>query len=96
MNVARLDSGTLNGRSTEPGHPGAHPMNEARGQQKTMSRTQVARLFQVSASTVTRWAREGKIPAQRTLGGHYRFSAETMLKLAAEMAGGSFEKGKED
>jgi excisionase family DNA binding protein len=73
------------------GEPNASSMTQVRAPKKTMSRTEVARLFQVSASTVTRWAREGKIPAQRTLGGHYRFSTETIRKLAGEMAGGSFE-----
>ncbi len=38
-----------------------------------LSRGQVARLFGVSLSTVTRWARTGMIPALRTPGGHYRF-----------------------
>ena len=41
-----------------------------------LSRGQVAGLFGVSASTVTRWARTGMIPSIRTPGGHYRFRAE--------------------
>jgi len=47
-----------------------------------LSRTEVARLFQVSASTVTRWAREGKVPAKRTPGGHYRYPAAEVRRLA--------------
>jgi excisionase family DNA binding protein len=47
-----------------------------------LSRTDVARLFQVSASTVTRWAREGKVPARRTPGGHYRYPAAEVRRLA--------------
>lgn len=35
---------------------------------------EVARLVGVSATTVTRWAREGKLPCQVTLGGHRRFN----------------------
>jgi len=41
-----------------------------------LSRGQVAGLFGVSLSTVTRWARTGMIPSLRTPGGHYRFRAE--------------------
>ncbi|MCA1844337.1 MAG: BldC family transcriptional regulator [Actinobacteria bacterium] len=34
---------------------------------------EVAAVFRVSAKTVTRWARAGKISTVRTLGGHRRF-----------------------
>lgn len=38
-----------------------------------LTRADVARLLGVSPNTVTRWAREGKLPCQITLGGHHRF-----------------------
>ena len=38
--------------------------------------SEVARLFGVSLSTVTRWARTGRIETLRTPGGHYRYLAE--------------------
>ncbi len=47
-----------------------------------LSRRDVARIFQVSPSTVTRWAREGRVPAKRTPGGHYRYPAEAVRRLA--------------
>ena len=34
---------------------------------------EVARLLRVTPKTVTRWHRQGKLPAMRTLGGHRRF-----------------------
>lgn len=34
---------------------------------------EVAKLFSVHPKTVTRWAREGKLPHSRTIGGHSRF-----------------------
>ena len=47
-----------------------------------LSRGEVARLFGVSASTVTRWARTGLLKAVRTPGGHYRFRAEETRRAA--------------
>ena len=41
-----------------------------------LTRAEVARLFGVSLSTITRWARTGLIRASRTPGGHYRYRAE--------------------
>ena len=41
-----------------------------------LSRAEVAKLFGVSSSTITRWARTGLIQALRTPGGHYRYRAE--------------------
>lgn len=38
-----------------------------------LTRADVARLLSVSPNTVTRWAREGRLPCQVTLGGHHRF-----------------------
>ena len=51
-----------------------------------LPRSVVARIFGVSASTVTRWAQRGLVPAVRTPGGHYRFSVPD-VKRAAEKAG---------
>ena len=75
-------------RSRAPGGetPPPVPIPPTRGETvkspEWLSRTEVARLFQVSASTVTRWAREGKVPAKRTPGGHYRYPAAEVRRLA--------------
>jgi excisionase family DNA binding protein len=55
-----------------------------------LSRGQVALLFGVSASTVTRWARLGLLPAFRTPGGHYRFPAEETRRAAGRAATSDF------
>ncbi len=47
-----------------------------------LSRREVARLFGVSTSTVTRWARAGLLATIRTPGGHYRFRAGETLRAA--------------
>lgn len=49
-----------------------------------LSRSEVARLFGVSLSTVTRWARTGLLPTVRTPGGHYRYRADELRRAARE------------
>ena len=46
---------------------------------------EVADLLHVSPKTVTRWAKDGKLPHSRTLGGHRRFPAEAIHKLAEQL-----------
>jgi excisionase family DNA binding protein len=73
--------------------PGLENRNDAEPQARTrdfLSRGEVARLFGVSPSTVTRWARSGLVASVRTPGGHYRFRAQDAL-LAVQAA----ERGKE-
>ncbi len=47
-----------------------------------LSTGEVARLFGVSPSAVTRWGRTGVLKAVRTPGGHYRFRASDMRRAA--------------
>jgi excisionase family DNA binding protein len=47
-----------------------------------LTRREVAKLFSVSTSTVTRWAQRGLIKAVRTPGGHYRFPADETRRAA--------------
>jgi excisionase family DNA binding protein len=44
-----------------------------------MTPAEVARLFRVSVTTVTKWARSGLLPCVRTLGGHRRFERRDVL-----------------
>ena len=46
---------------------------------------EVADLLQVSPKTVSRWAKEGKLPFLKTLGGHRRYPAAEIRQLAAEL-----------
>ena len=51
-----------------------------------LTTAEVADILHVSPKTVTRWAREGKLPHSRTLGGHRRYPGEAIRQLATELA----------
>jgi excisionase family DNA binding protein len=46
---------------------------------------EVADILHVSPKTVSRWAKEGKLPFLRTLGGHRRYPAAAIRRLADEL-----------
>jgi len=46
---------------------------------------EVADLLHVSPKTVSRWAKEGRLPFLKTLGGHRRFPEAEIRELAAEL-----------
>jgi len=46
---------------------------------------EAARILRVSPKTVSRWAKEGKIPHVMTLGGHRRFPSSAIHDLARRL-----------
>jgi len=48
--------------------------------------SQVADLLHVSPKTIARWAKDGRLPSQRTLGGHRRYPEPAIRELAASLA----------
>jgi excisionase family DNA binding protein len=42
---------------------------------------EVAEMFRVNPKTVSRWAREGKLGATRTMGGHRRYSLNEVKRF---------------
>lgn len=63
-------------------------------QRKTSSRieapsylrtAEVADILHVSPKTVSRWAKEGKLPFLKTLGGHRRYPEAEIRALAADL-----------
>jgi len=46
---------------------------------------EVADILQVSPKTVSRWAKEGKLPFLKTLGGHRRYPTAEIRQLADEL-----------
>jgi len=45
-----------------------------------VSTGQAARLCSVTPDTVLKWVKSGRLPANRTPGGHYRINRQTLLK----------------
>jgi len=50
-----------------------------------LTRSEVSTLLGVSPNTVTRWAREGRLPCHVTLGGHHRFEKELVEQLCKSL-----------
>jgi excisionase family DNA binding protein len=51
---------------------------------KLLTVGQVAELFRVDPKTVTRWARDGKLPYLATPGGHRRFSEKLIAQYMVD------------
>ena len=47
---------------------------------------EVADLLHVSPKTVSRWAKEGRLPFRKTLGGHRRYPEAELRQLAEDFA----------
>ena len=47
--------------------------------------SEAAKILRVSPKTVSRWAKEGKIPHVMTLGGHRRFPSTAIRELASRL-----------
>lgn len=52
---------------------------------KHITAEQAAAILHVSPKTVSRWAKQGKLPFQKTLGGHRRYPEAAIRELAQEL-----------
>jgi excisionase family DNA binding protein len=75
------ESGFTKGRTVAAKHPG-----KATSETPSYLRTaEVADLLHVSPKTVSRWAKEGKLPILRTLGGNRRYPEAEIRELANQL-----------
>jgi excisionase family DNA binding protein len=64
----------------------AHPSGKAATTSPSYLHTaEVADILHVSPKTVSRWAKEGKLPFLKTLGGHRRYPEAEIRELATEL-----------
>jgi excisionase family DNA binding protein len=64
----------------------AHPSGKAAPSlPRYLHPAEVADLLHVSPKTMSRWAKEGRLPFLRTLGGHRRYPAAEIRQLAEEL-----------
>ena len=59
------------------------PCGRSRG--SYLRAAEVADILHVSPKTVSRWAKEGKLPFLKTLGGHRRYPAVEIRQLADDL-----------
>jgi excisionase family DNA binding protein len=59
--------------------------NTATDRPSYLHTAEVAAILHVSPKTVSRWAKEGKLPFLKTLGGHRRYPAAKIDQLADEL-----------
>jgi len=68
------------------GSPIAEGVIEMARSEKFLRTSEVAQRLHVSPKTVSRWAKEGRLPYLSTLGGHRRFPASEIDRLTEELA----------
>ena len=56
-------------------------MNTTPSHEPLLTPAEVAVMFRVDPKTVTRWAKAGKLPSIRTLGGHRRYREREIRAL---------------
>jgi excisionase family DNA binding protein len=66
-------------------HQRTRPMPAA---EPFLSTSHVADILHLSPKTIARWAKNGRLPSQRTLGGHRRDPEQAIRRLATSLAEG--------
>jgi excisionase family DNA binding protein len=66
-------------------HQRTRPLPDA---ESFLPTSQLADLLHLSPKTIARWAKDGSLPYQRTLGGHRRHPEQAIGQLAASLAQG--------
>jgi excisionase family DNA binding protein len=67
----------------------ARAPESSNGNEEYLRAGEAAEILHVSPKTMSRWAKEGRVPHIVTLGGHRRFSRKSIDELAQRMFGQS-------
>ena len=62
---------------------------DSEGDEEYFQVGEAAAFLHVSRQTLSRWAREGRVPCQLTMGGHRRFARSVLEQLRNELQVGS-------
>ena len=66
-------------------HQRTRPLPDA---ESFLHTSQLADILHISSKTLARWAKNCRLPNQRTLGGHRRYPEQAIGQLAASLAQG--------
>ena len=69
----------------DQGTNSAAPAHHAQHTPDYLHTSAVAAILQVSPKTISRWAQQGLLPYQRTLGGHRRYPEPAIRELATSL-----------
>jgi excisionase family DNA binding protein len=69
----------------DQGTNSAAPAHQAHHTPECLHTSAVAAVLQVSPKTIACWAQQGRLPFQRTLGGHRRYPEPAIRELAASL-----------
>ncbi len=67
-----------------------------REDERYLKTAEAARILRVSPKTVSRWAKEGKLPFVRTLGGHRRYPDSEIRALVDSLSERPTAEGDEN
>jgi excisionase family DNA binding protein len=84
-NDRRRRDGRVPANPRRPAGPPKEPSTPATEPTSYLRTAQVADLLQVSPKTISRWAKEGKLPFLKTLGGHRRYPEAKIRELVATL-----------
>jgi excisionase family DNA binding protein len=80
-----LGSATPSGSRLKKGRTVATAQRNGIQTPRYLTTAEVAEILYVSPKTVSRWAKEGKLPFMRTLGGHRRYPEARIRELAMQL-----------
>jgi MerR family transcriptional regulator, light-induced transcriptional regulator len=70
-------------------------MGKAPNRSEMLRLSEAARILEVGDTTLKRWTEDGRLPSERTLGGHRRFRRDEVMRLRSQLSGEKPTNGSE-